>query len=81
LTAVAALLDALDTDNTAGIVELDVAAHGETLRDAVAVMLPVLERAVADTRADDPATLAREDELRLMRQFAAQLTRATGVER
>jgi hypothetical protein len=42
---------ALDAEDTGAMVELDVAEHGSTLRDAVAVM--VLERAVAEAKDGD----------------------------
>ena len=44
---------ALDAEDTGAMVELDVAEHGPTLRDAVAMMVPVLERAVAEARDGD----------------------------
>jgi len=81
LTAIAGLLDALAAEDADALVELEVAEHGQVLRDAVEVMVPVLERAVADTRDGDPAMSEREDELRLMRQLAVQVARATGGER
>lgn len=73
LTAVARLLDAIGDQDTSAAVELDLAEHGETLRAAVAVMLPILERGAADTPDGDPRKGEREDELRLMRQLAAQV--------
>jgi len=78
LTVVADLLDALDAEGAGAGVELDMAEHAGALRDAVAVMVPVLARAVADTRQDDPAKREREDELRLLRQLAVQVARAMG---
>jgi hypothetical protein len=80
LTAVAGLLDALDTEDTDETVELDLAEHGRALRCAVAVMLPVLEQAVADTKDGDPAKPKREDHLRLVRQLAVQVHAPGGGE-
>lgn len=78
LTAVAGLLDAITQGEAGAVVELDVSEHGETLRRAVAMMLPTLEQGMADTRDGDPAKPEREHELRLMRQLAAQVIHATG---
>jgi hypothetical protein len=78
LTAVARLLDAIDGKDTGAMVELDIAEHGETLRSAVAVMLPLLENWTNEVKADDPRKPDRENELRLMRQLAAQVIHATG---
>jgi hypothetical protein len=78
LTAVARLLDATDDKNTGAIVELDIAEHGETLRRALVVMLPLLENWINEVKADDPSKPERENELRLMRQLVAQVTHATG---
>lgn len=75
LQAIAALQDALDEDADPMLM-LDVAEHGEALRQAVMTMLPLMEGWLAEA---EPAGRAEcEDELRLMRQFSAQVIRATG---
>lgn len=78
LTAVAALLDVLDTADPDAPLELDIAEHGTTLRGAVTEMLPMLEKWATETKTPDRSEPKREDELRLMRQLAAQVQRATG---
>jgi hypothetical protein len=78
LTAVVRLLDALGGDDTGAMVELDIAEHGERLRRAVALMLPLLDNWTNEMKADDSRKPEREDELRLIRQLHVQLAGESG---
>ena len=79
LQAIAALQDALGEDTDAMLM-LDVAEQGDMLRCAVEVMVPMLAGWLGEMDAADPRRSEREDELRLMRQLAPQLSRAKGGE-
>lgn len=80
LTGVCDLLDEIgwsDEDPTVDT-QLVVGEHGSTLTAVVDLMLGVLAHQAGDLADDDPAKPEREDELRLLRQFDAQLRQAGG---
>jgi len=70
LTSLCALLDAIAGE---GAVDLDVSEHGPTLSAAVGHVLPVLASGIADMNDADPRKPGRQQEYRLLSEFADTL--------
>jgi hypothetical protein len=70
------LLDAIgwrSDEDTGAEIELDIAEHGGTLRDLLAVYMPLMPQWVDELEPGDPRLPDRAHELRQMREFAAEL--------
>ena len=70
-----ALLDAIGWEGPATAIELDAGEHGETIGEACAAIVPLLEGWLAETPAEDPRVASRIALLEGLRDLAATLAR------
>jgi hypothetical protein len=68
-----ALLDAVGWDGSPKALDVDADDHGETVREACAVIVPLLEGWLAETPGDDPRVAPRLAVLTGLRELSATL--------